>query len=128
MQAGRRLQPQQSERKRIGTLKCLKITGILQSIYCLCWVISIVFLALGDTTGMDLLTGIGIVICYLCMINPIGMISFALNLREYLADCKLPEEKARIGAKAVWIFLWLIITTAFWLFGGGAFVGFTGGV
>lgn len=128
METGKRFDSQLPRHNRVGTLDCLKITGVLQSIYCLCWIIVIGILLIDIKADNRLLMNIGVFSLICSAFNPIGIISFVFNLQAYLVDRKKPEAKAQIGVKAAWIFLWPVITTVFWVFGIVAVVEITGGV
>ena len=110
------------------TLKALKITSILNGIFCLCCVVSIVFFALNHYYDIYTFFGFGILLSYGWITNPVGIISFVICLSFYLAERKSPESREIIKRKWVWIFIWPIITTIFYVIGGGLFVIFTGGV
>lgn len=110
------------------TLKALKITSILNGIFCFFCIASIVCVAINHHYDAYFFSGLGVLLSYGWIINPVGIISFILCLILYLTERKQPDHKQLIGRKWIWIFVWPIITTIFWLFGGGLFVIFTGGV
>ncbi len=110
------------------TIKTLKITSILQSIYCLYCFVPIVFLALGDCTDIFSYTSIGIFLFCFTIINPTVIGSFVVNMVIFLIERKGPEQKKTIGLKWVWIFVWPLITTIFFIVSGLLFIKFTGGV
>jgi len=109
------------------TLKALKITSILQILFCLFCMISTVGFAFGDPFENYILFAIAEFSLYGWIANPVGIISFIVCLRLFLKERKAPESKQIIGKKWIWIFIWPIITTLFWIIGGGLMVKFTGG-
>ena len=99
------------------TLKVLKITSIIQSIYCLYCLSITLLLIIGSVAGINICLRIGTFLFY----NTIGFsmfiapICFIVNLVFFLEERKFPEEKKVIGKKWIWIFIWPVITTIFFL-------------
>lgn len=110
------------------TLKALKTASLLNGIYCLCCVVSIVFVALHHYLDIDIFFTLGFLLSYGWIVNPVGIITFYICLSHYREERKSPEQRQLIQRKWIWIFLWPMITTVFFVFGGGLFVVFTGGV
>ena len=110
------------------TLKALKITSILQIIYCIYCFVPIICLIIGGGSPVSLLTDISILLFYFVAINPIAIISFIICLSYFLAERKKPEQKQLIGKKWIWIFIWPIVTTVFYITAGGLMAVLTGGV
>ena len=110
------------------TLRALKIASILNSIFCLSCVISIICFAVNHYYQTNLLSLIGVLFVYGWMVNPIPLISCVLSFKFYLTERKSEMARQIIGQKWIWIFIWPVITTAFWVIGGGLFVEITGGV
>lgn len=110
------------------TLKILKLTAILNGIFCLCCIASNICFALHRYYDIHPLFGIEGILLYGWFVNPVGIITFTRGLAIYKEERKIPEEKKIIGLKWIWIFIWFIITIVFWLFGGVLFVYLTGGV
>ena len=110
------------------TLRALKIASILNSIFCLSCIISIICFAVNHYYQTNLLSLIGVLFVYGWMVNPIPLISCILCFILYLTERKVETERQTIGWKWIWILIWPVITTAFWVFGGGLFVIITGGV
>jgi hypothetical protein len=110
------------------TLKALKITSILNGIFCLSFIISIICFAVNQYYKTNLLSLIGALFVYGWMVNPIPFISCIRCFILYLTERKSEIDRQTIGRKWIWIFVWPVITTAIWVFGGGLFVIIIGGV
>ena len=110
------------------TLKALKIASILNSIFCLSCIISIICLAINHYYKTNLLSLIGAIFVYGWMVNPIPLILCIRCFKLYLTERKNEKSKQTIGRKWIWIFIWPVITTAFFVLGCGLFVVITGGV
>lgn len=110
------------------TLRMLKITSILNGIFCFYCIVSNVCFAIYKYYDIYTAFGIGIILLYGWMLNPVGIITFIRGLAIYKEERKIPEAKRIIGLKWIWIFIWFIITVVFWFLGGVIFVYFTGGV
>lgn len=110
------------------TLKSLKYTSIFQIIYCLYCLIPIFFIVLGKSSGIFTYTEIGTFLFCFVVINPTAIISFIINMSCFLAELKDSDQKKIIGLKWVWIFIWPIITTVFFITSGTIFTLLTGGV
>ena len=109
-------------------LKALKITSILNGIFCFCCIASIVFYALNHYYDIYTFFGLGVLLSYGWIINPVGIVSFVLCLSLFLSERKKQEAKQVIGRKWIWIFVWPIITTVFFIISGLLFIKYTGGV
>ena len=110
------------------TLKALKITSILNGIFCFFCVASTVCFAITRYCDSNLFFSIGNILIYGWMINPIGIISFVICLPLFLTERKDQESKNAMGKKWIWVFVWPIITTLLYLVSGILTVAFTGGV
>ena len=110
------------------TLRALKIASILNSIFCLSCIISIICFAVNHYYKTNLLSLIGAISAYGWIANPIPLILCIRCFKLYLTERKSEIAIQTIGRKWIWIFIWPIITTAFWVFGGVLFVVITGGV
>ncbi len=110
------------------TIKALKITSVLQGIFCLCCVATVACLWVYRLTGNWDIFALGNLFMFVWIVNPVALISFCICLSTYLEERKQPDAKEKIGAKWVWILVWPLITTAFYLVSGGLFVVLTGGV
>ena len=110
------------------TLKALKITSILNGIFCFFCIASTVCFAITRYYDSNLFFSIGNILIYGWIINPVGIVSFVVCLSLFLSERKKQEAKGVLGRKWVWIFIWPIITTIIYLTAGGLTVAFTGGI
>ena len=115
------------------TLKALKITSILNGIFCLLCIASTVCCAITNYAsrhGLDWRTPFHIANNLILgwIANPIAPISFIICLLMFLRERNQTEQKQLIGKKWIWIFIWPIITTILYLTAGALTVAFTGGV
>lgn len=115
------------------TLRALRITSILNSIFCLFCVASTVCFAISNyaiTHNSDWVTPFEIanILIYGWVANPVALISFIICIIFFLIERKQPENKQLIKKKWIWIFVWPIITTFFYFAALMLTVAFTGGV
>ena len=110
------------------TLKALKITSILNGIFCFFCIASTVCFAINRYFDISQFFSIGNIFTFGWIINPVGIVSFVVCLSLFLSERKNQEAKEVIGRKWVWIFIWLMVTTILYLTAGGLTVAFTGGV
>ena len=115
------------------TLRALKITSILQIIFCVFCIASTVCFAIshyqciaGDNWRIAF--NIANVLIYGWIANPVAPISFVVCITFFLIERKQPNNRKLIGRKWIWVFIWPIITTILYLTAGGLTVAFTGGV
>lgn len=114
------------------TLKALKVTSILNSIFCLCCIISLTCFAIRGYFVLDrfenIIAILGTITFSCWMINPIGIVSFCVCIELFLKERKNQEAKQTIGLKWIWIFVWPVITTVFYFVSIYLLVEITGGV
>ena len=110
------------------TLKLLKITSILQIIFCLLCIASTVCFAIASVFDWRPAFEAANFLVPFWLINPVAPISFLICLPCFLIERRNPESRAIIGRKWIWIFLWPVITTLMYLTAGVLIVPFTGGV
>ena len=114
------------------TLKALKITSILNSIFCFCCIISLSCLAINRYcelgTFENIIAIIGGIPLLCWIINPIGIVSFIVCLVLFLTEREKQEVKQVMGKKWIWIFIWPVITTVFYFISIYLLVTITGGV
>lgn len=110
------------------TVKALKITSIFQIIYCLYCFVPVLFFVIGDNTGVRIYTELGIFLFGFTIINPTVITSFCVNISKFLSERNDPVQKKIIGLKWIWIVVWPLITTIFFIFSGLILIKYTGGV
>ncbi|MBE6639828.1 MAG: hypothetical protein E7616_10390 [Ruminococcaceae bacterium] len=110
------------------TLKALKITSILNSIFCILCIASTVCFAVNHYYNLRDFFSVGMILVYGWIINPVGIVSFFVCLVLFLIERKNQASKQAIGKKWIWIFIWPIVTTVFYITAGGLMVVLTGGV
>lgn len=109
------------------TLKALKITSVLNSIFCILCVASTVCFAINYYYNLYDFFSVGMLLLYGWVINPSGIVSFIICLRLYLTERKSQEAKQTLGMKWIWIFIWPVVTTVFYVTAGVLMVVLTGG-
>ena len=111
------------------TLKALKITSILQMIFCLLCIASTICFALAHYSA-EWRTPFRIanILVYGWLINPVAPISFVICLLLFLVERRQEENRQLIGRKWIWIIAWPIITTLFYFSTLILTIAFTGGV
>ena len=99
------------------TLKTLKITSIIQIIYCTYCLLSTLLIIIGINIGPIVLANTMLYIFYATVEFSIFIMPmcFIANLVTFLKERKSPEQINVIGKKWIWIFIWPIIATVFFL-------------
>ena len=110
------------------TLKALKITSILNGIYCFCCIVFAVYLTIDQYYSVGAIEVIGVIATFGWLINPSPFVTLIINLVFFLVEWRSPEAKQIIGKKYIWIFVWPVITTLFYFVAMGFLVEITGGV
>ena len=110
------------------TLKALKITSILNGIFCFFCIASTVCFAINRYFDIRAFFSVGMILTYGWIINPIGIISFIVCLSMFLSERNNQEAKQVIGKKWIWIFVWPVVTTVFYVSAIIFLVSLTGGV
>lgn len=110
------------------TVKALKITSVLNSIFCFLCIASTVCFAVNRYFELRVFFDIATILVYGWIINPSGIISFIVCLALFLRERKSQKAKQTMGKQWIWIFIWPIITTVLYLTAGICTVAFTGGV
>lgn len=108
----------------MGTRNSLKITSVIQIAFCIYYLISFLFVLIGTTLGPITLANIALFAFYLFTAYSIMHVPvcFLINLLCFLQERKNPEARKTIGKKWIWIFVWPVITTAFWILAASPFV------
>ena len=110
------------------TLQALKITSVLNSIFCLFCIASTVCFAINHYYNLRGFLDAGLILTYGWVINPIGILAFNVCFKFYSTERKNKEAKNAMGKKWIWVFIWPVVTTVFYLTAGVLMVAFTGGV
>lgn len=110
------------------TIKALKITSILNGIFCLFCIASTVCFAIYYYWDSSAFFDAANVLVYGWVGNPVAPISFIICLIIFLVECRQPENRQLIGRKWIWILTWPVITTLFYFAALMLAVAFTGGV
>lgn len=118
----------QSEVFIMKTTKAIIVTSILNGIFCFFCIVSTSCFAINRYFDLRVFFDIANILIYGWIINPVGIISFVICLVLFLVEHKDFEAKQGIGKKWVWIFIWPVVTTVFYLTAVILTVAFTGGV
>ena len=115
------------------TVKALKITSILNGIFCFFCIASTVCFAIAHyqvLAGDQWRTFFSIanILIYGWVVNPVAPISFVVCIVLFLIERKQPENKQLIRIRWIWIFVWPVITILFYFAALILTVAFTGGV
>ncbi len=101
------------------TMKSLKITSVIQGIYCVGGIVALIMLAVFDMlvdTGVETqFLMFGLMMAFLSIINPVGIVCFLVNLIIFLLERRDLEERRRIGGYWIFIPIWLAGCTVLWL-------------
>ncbi len=99
------------------TLKALKITSIIQGIYCLYCLVITLLLIISFVANVNICLRIGTFLFYSTVEISIliAPLCFIANLTVFLKERICSDEKKIIGKKWIWIFIWPIITSIFFL-------------
>lgn len=116
------------------TRKVLKITSVLNGIFCLLCVASTVCFAISDylyahhMASWDIFLNIAGVLALGWAVNPAAPISFVIGMIIFCMEYRQPENRPLIGKKWIWILVWPVITTIFYFAALIFAMAFTGGV
>ena len=112
------------------TLKALKITSVLNGIFCLCCILFLACTAINRYGALgeaeNIIAVIGRIFLWGWLINPVGIVSFIVCLTLFAVERKDPVAKQVIGLKWIWIFVWPVITTVFYFVSIGLMVDISG--
>ena len=109
------------------TIKWLKISIILQSIYAFFCVFSTVCFVINRYYGIRKFFDLGILTTPFWIINPIGIVTIVLGLTYYFTERNKEDAKKIIGKKWIWFIVFFIIDTLLYFTCGGLMVVLTGG-
>lgn len=93
------------------TQKALKITSVIQGIFCAYCLISTLLIIIGTSTGPIILANSMLFLFYSTVEFSIFImpICFIVNLAILIKERKCPEQRKLLGKKWIWIFIWPII-------------------
>ena len=109
------------------TIKWLKISIILQSIYILSCIFSTVCFAINRYFGIYKFFSLGMLTTPGWMLNPTGILTIALGLSFYFSEKGNEDFKRIIGKKWIWFIVFFVIDTFLYLACGGMMAVLTGG-
>lgn len=111
------------------TLRALKITSILNGVFCLFCIASTVCFMINYHYALSVFHNIAYAFVYgWGLLYPIGLISLVASLIIFLIENRTPEAKQVIGKKYMWLYIWPIIRINFLLFAIIEFAWLVGGV
>ena len=93
------------------TLKTLKITSILNGIFCFFCVAFVICLFINQHDSNNIVKIIGGISGIGWLINPTPLISFILCVGAFSDEHHCPDMRQIIGKKYLWIYIWPVITT-----------------
>lgn len=91
------------------TRKALKITSILNGVFCFFCIASTFCFAINRYFDLRVFFDIANILIYGWIINPVGIISFVVCLMLFLTECKSSEAKQVMEKKWIWIFIWPVV-------------------
>ena len=83
------------------TIKALKITSILNGIYCFCCIVFVVCLTINQYYSVGAIEVIGVIATFGWLINPSPFVTLIINLVFFLVERCSPEAKQIIGKKYI---------------------------
>lgn len=110
------------------TVRALKITSILNGIFCFFCIASTLCFAINRYFDLREFFHIGNTLVYGWMLNPVGIVSFAVCLVLFLKEIKIPEAKQAMGKRWIWMFVWPVVIAVFYVSAIIFLVSLTGGV
>ncbi len=109
------------------TIKWLKISIILQSIYAFFCIFSTICFTINRYLGIYKFFSLGMISTYGWIINPTGILTIVLGLSFYFFEKNKEDAKKVIGKKWVWFIVLFVIDTLLYITCGGLMVVLTGG-
>lgn len=110
------------------TLKFLKISIVLQSIYLFFCIFSTVCFAIYGYFGIDNFFRLGNLLVPGWMLNPTGILTITLGLSFYFFEKGNEDFNKIIGKKWIWFIVFFVIDTFLYFICGGMIAVLTGGV
>lgn len=109
------------------TIKWLKISIILQSIYIFSCIFSTICFAINHYLGRYKFFSLGMLAIPGWLLNPTGILTIALGLSFYFSEKSNEDFKKIIGKKWIWFIVFFVIDTFLYLACGGMMAVLTGG-
>lgn len=99
------------------TLTSLKITSAVQALYCIYCLLSTLLIIVGVRIGPVILANVMLIIFYSTVEFSIFIMPacFVVNLVFFIIERQYPQQRAILGKKWIWIFVWPVIVTVFFL-------------
>lgn len=110
------------------TIKWLKTTIVLQSIFAFFCIASSLCFAINRYFDLRVFFSLGNILVYGWLINPIGLISVVVGFIFFFSEKGNNENRKIIGKKWIWFIVFFIIDILLYLTAGMLLVVFTGGV
>ena len=110
------------------TIKWLKTTIVLQSIFAFFCIASSLCFAINRYFDLRVFFSLGNILIYGWLINPIGLISVVVGFTLFFSEKSNDENRKIIGKKWIWFIVFFIIDILLYLTAGMLLVVFTGGV
>ncbi len=110
------------------TIKWLKTSIVLQSIFTFFCIASSLCFAINRYFDLSIFFTLGNILIYGWIINPIGLISVIVGLIFFFSEKGVEENRKAIGKKWIWFILFFVIDILLYLTAGVLTVAFTGGV
>lgn len=110
------------------TIKWLKTTIVLQSIFAFFCIASSLCFAINRYFDLRVFFSLGNILVYGWLINPIGLISVVVGFIFFFFEKSNDENRKIIGKKWIWFIVFFIIDILLYLTAGMLLVVFTGGV
>lgn len=110
------------------TIKWLKISIILQSIFAFFCITSTLCFIINRFTDTKIFFSIGNILMYGWILNPIGLISVIVGFILFFTEKGVNENRQLIGKKWIWFILFFVIDIILYLTAAIVTVVLTGGV
>ena len=110
------------------TIKWLKASVVLQSIFAFFCIASSLCFAINRYFDFGIFFALGNILIYGWIFNPIGLISVDVGLVLFFSEKSNNEHRKIIGKKWIWFIVFLVIDILLYVTAGVLTVAFTGGV
>ena len=109
------------------TIKWLKTSIVLQSIFAFFCIASSVCFAINRYFDLRIFFTLGNLLIYGWIINPIGLISIVVGIILFFSEKGKDENRIIVGKKWIWFVVFFVIDILLYLTAGVLTVAFTGG-